>query len=73
MTSVASLPTLAVIARLPVEQLAAAVGVCLDAAAFPVLARLLDLDLLERLARGPATLAWLADEVADSKRKEDNQ
>ncbi|MCY1061428.1 class I SAM-dependent methyltransferase [Nannocystis sp. SCPEA4] len=65
MTSLASLPTLAAIARIPAEQLAAAVGVCLDAAAFPVLARLLDLDLLERLARGPATLAWLADEVAD--------
>jgi len=60
-----SLPTLAAIAQVPADLLEQAVAVCLDATAFPVLARLLDLGLPERLARGPATLGWLADELAD--------
>lgn len=60
-----ALPTLAAIAQVPDDLLAAAVALCLDAAALPVLLGALDLDLLARLARGPATLDWLAAEQAD--------
>ncbi|WP_143141022.1 class I SAM-dependent methyltransferase [Nannocystis exedens] len=59
------MPSLAAIARVPDDLVAAAVALCLDAAALPVLLRALDLDLPARLARGPATLDGLAAEEAD--------
>ncbi|MCY1064706.1 class I SAM-dependent methyltransferase [Nannocystis sp. RBIL2] len=59
------MPTLAAIAQVPDDLVAAAVALCLDAAALPVLLGALDLDLPARLARGPASLDWLAAEQAD--------
>ncbi|MDC0723723.1 class I SAM-dependent methyltransferase [Nannocystis bainbridge] len=59
------LPSLAAIARVPHDLLAAAVALCLDPVALPVLLQALDLDLLSRLARGPATLGELADGTGD--------